>query len=164
MKLRLQLLLLVVMFSGCATVDPKLIMAKNTKVVIRDVTTNWHVSRAVANGDTEVRHIIKRIMINTKEELAKRGIEAFTTPITDSAVIKYDIRTINSGHRVIGTGFTVIGKDTYEVKYRVSLESPDGKELWVDKDEQDDSDLDDVFEKIARRVAKKVSRYFAESN
>lgn len=168
MKFRLQQLLsvFVLLISGCATVDPSLLLNRNTKIEIVDSTTYYKVSTGIAaKGDKEAVLIIrKRIMENTKEELAKRNIDAFTEYTEGAAKLKYDIRTLSSGYTVIGTGYGLIGKDKYEIKYKVTLESPDGKKLWDDSDEQDDSDLDDVLSKIASRVAKKVSRYFKDNN
>ena len=142
-----------------------MLLNKTTKIEIQDVTTNYRVSTGIAaKGDKEtVLMIRKRIMENTKEELAKRSIDAFTEYTEGAARLKYDIRTLDSGYRLIGTGYAVIGKDKYEVKYKVTLESPEGKKLWDDTDEQDDSDLDDVLSKIASRVAKKVSRYYKDN-
>jgi hypothetical protein len=50
----------------------------------------------------------------------------------------------------------------YEVKYRVIFETSYGKVIFDDKDEKDDSDIDQVFESIASRVAKNVSNSFKE--
>jgi hypothetical protein len=96
----------------------------------------------------------------TKEELAKRSIEALLQPTPGAAKLKYDIRTVSSGYRIIGSGYGIIGIDKFEVKYRVSLETPDGKVIFADQDEKDDNDLDHVFEDIASRVAKNVTKSF----
>lgn len=162
--MRKMLFILLIFLSGCSTIDPSLQLDKNTKVEIMDVTTNWYVSTAVASDNSQFRQIVRRIMENTKNELSKRSIESFTDYTPDAAKVKYDIRTINSSYRVIGSAYGVIGRDKYEVKYKVTLESPDGKKLWEDTDEKDDSDLDDVLEKIASRVARNVSKYFKQNN
>jgi hypothetical protein len=148
--------------TGCVGINQSLLLDKGTIVEISDVSTTSFVSTALANDREGVNMLKKRIMELTKEELAKRSIEAVLLPTTGSAKLKYDIRTISSSYRVIGSGYGVIGKNKFEVKFRASLENPDGKVIFVDQDEKDDSDIDDVFEAVANRTAKNVAKSFKD--
>jgi len=145
------------LLSGCVSVDSSLLLDKGTKIEIVDVSTSSFVSTALANDRESVEMIKRRIMELTKEELEKRSIEAFLHPTYEAAKLKYDFRTISAGYRIIGSDFGVIGNSRFEVKYRASLETPEGKKIFSDSDEKDDSDIDEVYEKIAKRVAKIVA-------
>jgi len=146
--------------TGCVGINQNLLLDRGTKVEISDVSSTSFVSNALANSREGVDMLKKRIMELTKEELAKRSIEALLQPTPGAAKLKYDIRTVSSGYRIIGSGYGIIGIDKFEVKYRVSLETPDGKVIFADQDEKDDNDLDHVFEDIASRVAKNVTKSF----
>lgn len=143
--------------SGCVSINEKHLLARGTKIEIMDVSTSSFISTALANSRAEVDMIKNRIMTLTKEQLEELSIEAVLYSDSEAAKLKYDFRTISSGYRVIGTGFSTVGNNRFEVKYRVTLETPDGNKIFNYSDEQDDSDMDDVYEKVAKKVAKIVA-------
>jgi len=147
-------------FNGCVAINQNLLLDKGTKVEIVDATENALFSSGAANSQQTIEVMTKRIIGLTREELASRNIEAFTTPTPGAAKLKYDIRTVNAGQKIIGTMYGVHTRDKFEVKYRVIFETPDGKRIFIDTDEKDDSDIDNVFEDIASRVAKNVANSF----
>ena len=145
---RIHLVLLsVVMLSGCVSIDQTLLLNKGNKVEIMNVSKDSIISSEVAN-DRE--SIVKRIIEYTKEELSKRSIEVVTENTVGAAKLKYDIRNVSKGFI------------KFEVKYRVTFETPDGKKIFVDNEDKDDSDIDVIFERIASRTAKFVSKSFKE--
>ncbi|MBC7949081.1 MAG: hypothetical protein H7Y42_14440 [Chitinophagaceae bacterium] len=138
-------LLSMVMFSGCASIDQSLLLNKGTKVEIIDVSKNPIISGDVSNDHGAIS---KRIIEYTKEELTKRSIETITENTAGAAKLKYDIRNVSKGFI------------KYEVKYRVTFETSDGKKIFTDIEDKDDSDIEVIFERIASRTAKFVSSSF----
>ena len=138
-------LLSLVVFSGCVSIDQSLLLNKGTKIEIIDVSNNPIISGGVSNDHGAIS---KRIIEYTKEELTKRSIESITENTTGAAKLKYDIRNVSKGFI------------KYEVKYRVTFETPDGKKIFTDIEDKDDSDIEVIFERIASRTAKFVSSSF----
>jgi uncharacterized membrane protein len=141
----LQLLLLVTLISGCVSIDQNMVLSKGTKVQILDVSKDSIFSSDVTNDRESIG---KRIIEYTKDELEKRSIEVITENTIGAAKLKYDIRTVSKGFF------------KFEVKYRVTFETPDGKIIFVDNEEKDDGDIDHIFERMASRTAKFVSKSF----
>ena len=132
--------------AGCVSVNRELLLNKGTKVEILDVSSDPIISGEITNDRGS---IAKRIIGYTKDELIKRSIETITENTSGAAKLKYDIRTMSKG----------IFK--YEIKYRVTFEAPDGKNIFVDNEDKDDKDIDVIFERIASRTAKLVSKSFS---
>lgn len=141
----LQLLLLVTLISGCASIDQSLLVDKGTKVEIMDVSKDPIISSEVTN---DYGSISRRIIRYTKDELTKRNIEAFTENTVGAAKLKYDIKNFDKGFF------------KYAVKYRVTFETPDGKIIFIDNEDKDDGDIDVIFQRMASRTAKFVSKSF----
>jgi len=139
------LLLSVIFFTGCASIDKNLLLDKGTKVEIIDVSKDPIISSDVTN---DYGSLSRRIMGYTKDELGKLNIEASTYKIYGAAKLKYDIKNFSKG----------IFK--YTVKYKVTLETTDGKIIFIDNEDKDDSDIDVIFERMANRTAKFVSKSF----
>ena len=150
--------------TGCATVDPDALLARNAGLEIEVVSSNWSIVKAAAKGDPAVNLVFTKLGSTTRDKLARYGITAYLSPHPDAARIRYDIVSISFKYRNIGAGLALIGKNNFSVRYRVTLESPDGKVLWGAGDEENDSRLDDIFDAISCKVARDVSRYFAETD
>lgn len=148
--------------TGCTSINSNFLLDKGTKVEIINATEGAIYSAGVAKNEETVELMIKRIIGLTRDELATRNIEAFTTPTPGAAKLKYDIRTMNAGYTVIGSAYGVLGRDKYEVKYRVTFENPEGNIIFVDSEEKDDSDIDHIFDRIASRTARFVASSFKE--
>lgn len=105
MKNMLLFVLVASVLSGCVTINQNLLLDKGTKLEIIDISTTSFVSTALASSPEQVDIIKKRIMELTREELAKRSIEAMLEPTPGAAKLKYDIRTVSSGYQIIGSGY-----------------------------------------------------------
>jgi len=160
MNKRYLVVLSVVMLCGCVSINQNLLLNKGTKVEIIDATENALFSSGAINSQQTIEIMTKRIIGLTRDELASRNIEAYTTPTPGAAKLKFDIRTVNSGQRIIGSIYGIHTFDKYEIKYRTIFENPEGKRIFIDTDEKDDSDIDHVFEDIASRAARNVARSF----
>ena len=144
MKIFYLVLLSVIMFSACASIDQSLLLKKQTTVEVRDVSKEIVISGSIK----ENTEIAKRIIEGTIDELSRRSIEVVAENTPGAAKVKYNIRNVSKGFF------------RYTVKYEVTLETPDGKIIFTDSDEMDESDIDEVYGMIARKTASLVSKSF----
>ena len=153
-------LLFVVMFSGCASIDQSLLLNKGTKVEIINATEDVLFRPGPASSQQTIEIMVKRIMGLTRDELAARNIDAYMTPTPGAAKLIYEIKTVSEGQSFTSSIFGIYGRNKFEIKYRIIIENPEGKRIFTDTDEQNDGDIDLVFEKIAKSAANNVARYF----
>jgi len=153
-------LLSVVMFSGCASIDQSLLLNKDTKVEIINATEDVFFRPGPANSQQTIEIMVKRIMGLTRDELAARHIDAYTTPTPGAAKLIFEIKTVSTGQSFTDPVFGIYDSDKFEIKYRVIFENPRGKRIYINTDEKNDGDIDVVFEKIASSEAENVARYF----
>jgi hypothetical protein len=145
-------------FWGCATVDPKLQLERKTELAIINDTGDSLYSTG-GFSENAGKGIAKAIMLSMEEKFGENGIMAsIKEGVTGAGVakVKLFVKSTSSGYRVV-YGF---GKSKFEIKYRLVLETPESKQLLVYTDEQDDSDMDDVINKVAKKSVKKVMQYY----
>lgn len=143
---------------GCATIDPRNQLDKNTEIAIINETGDSLFTTG-GFGENAGKGIAKAIMISMVDKFHENGIAASIKENeigAGVAKVRFYVKSTSSGFRVIsGYGISKI-----EIKYRLVLESPESKQLFVYTDEQDDSDMDDVIDKVAKKSVKKVLQYF----
>jgi hypothetical protein len=64
---------------------------------------------------------------------------------------------------ITGSLFGVTSGDKFEVRYRVIFENSEGKRIFIDTEKEEGSDIDELFENIARRTARNVANSFKDN-
>jgi len=152
--------------SGCWTLNPIIhptrLLDAGTKVEIIDVTKDVLFNSVVASDQKTIDTMIKRIIELTRDELAEMEIDASTEPTPGTAKLKYELRTVNTGRMTTGSMFGVNSGDKFEVRYRVIFENSEGNRIFIDTEKEECSDIDELFENIARRTARNVANSFKD--
>jgi len=153
--------------SGCWTLNPLIhptrLLDAGTRVEIINVTKDVLFNSVVASDQKTIETMIQRIMELTRDELAALDINASTGPTPGAAKLNYEIRTVNTVRMITGSLFGVTSGDKFEVRYRVIFENSEGKRIFIDTEKEEGSDIDELFENIARRTARNVANSFKDN-
>lgn len=149
------------LLSGCAATTaapakasapaPAQRLDKGTRVYLFDASRDVLFSSGIANASTTAKAITGRIISATAEKLKQEHIVVTNDLIGEAANLRYDIRI---------AGAQATDKGRIRVKYRVTFDDTHGKRLFVYEDERAGSDMDDLCDRIAGKVVKKVLEFY----
>lgn len=157
MKISYWVVAALLLLSGCATTStapskapapaPAQRLDRNTRVYLFDASRDVLFSSGIANASTTAKAITGRIISATAEKLKQEHIVVTNDLIGEAANLRYDIRIV---------GPQTAGGNKIKVKYRATFDDTHGKKLFVYEDERAGSDMDDLCDRIAGKVVKKV--------
>lgn len=147
---------LVVLLNACVSINRNNLLEKEVPVEFNDISSNIVVTSHL-DKPGYVAGLRKKVIESTKLRLKDMGIQV-AEQTQNAAKLTYDIKSVTTTSKN-----EYDYKGSYEIKYVVTFETSDGKLIFNDSDEKEDSNMDDVVKSISKRVARSIYNSYRDN-